>query len=322
MGIHRVCVLGGTGFVGGHLVPALAQRGFQVCVLTRHRERHRDLLVLPRVALIQANVHSDTELQAELPQCDAVINLVGLRAARPKPGEDFQSVHVELPRRVAEVCRTSGIPQLLHLSALNASPEASSGYLSSKGKGEYAIRAVAGKGAAPAITILRPAPIFGAGDQLFTRFARLLARVPVALPVPCPEAKLAPVWVKDVVQALLQTLEDRHTSGNTYDLCGPASYRLIELVRYTAQVTGRRRYIVPLSDSLSRRQARLFERLPGRPFTWDDYLALQVPAECRENGLLALAIKPSGIDAVVPRYLALGEGTSLYSSLRSMAGRD
>lgn len=322
-GIESICVLGGTGFVGQHLVPALAQRGFRVRVLTRNRERHRDLLVLPGVSLIQANVHSDAELRAELHQCNAVMNLVGRHAARTESGEDLQALHVELPRRVAEICRMEGISRLLHLSALNASPEAPSRYLRSKGEGEAALGSAAGQaGPALAVTIFRPAPIFGPEDELFNRFARLLARIPVALPLACPQAKLAPVWVNDVVQALLKALENRATFGNAYDLCGPSTYRLIELVRYTAQVTGRRRYILPLNDSLSKFHARVLQRLPGRPFTWDDYLYLQLSGTCRENGLQALAIKPSSIDAVVPRYLGVGGGNRLYSSLRCTAGRD
>ncbi len=321
-GIQSICVLGGTGFVGRHLVPALAQRGFRVRVLTRHRERHRDLLVLPRVSLIQTNVHSDAELRAELQQCNAVINLVGMRAAQRESDEDFQAIHVELPRHVAEVCRTQSIPRLLHLSALNASAQAPSRYLRSKGEGEHALRSAAGQGSAPAVTILRPAPIFGPEDELFNRFARWLARIPLALPLAFPQAKLAPVWVNDVVQALLKSLEDQSTFGNAYDLCGPSTYRLIELVRYTAQVTGRRRYILPLNDSLSKFQARVLQKLPGQSFTWDGYRHLQVPGTCRENGLQALAIKPSSIEAVVPRYLGVWGGNHLFNSLRCTAGRD
>lgn len=322
MGNKTICVLGGTGFVGRHLVPACVQHGFWVRVLTRHRERHRDLLVLPTVEVIQANVHSDVELRGELQPCDAVINLVGIRCARPASEENFQAVHVQVPRRVAEICRTQGMPRLLHLSALNASAQAVSPYLSSKGEGERALQGVAGQGQLPAITILRPAPIFGPEDQLFNRIARLLARIPVAIPLAYPEARLAPVWVQDVVQALLKSLHDRQTYGRAYDLCGPDSYRWLELVRYTARVTGRRRYILPLSHSLSRFQSRMRGALWGWSFTWDAYLSGQATGTCEENGLLALGIKPSGIDAVVPRYLGSKKRNRFYDSLRCTAGRD
>lgn len=322
MGTNTVCVLGGTGFVGRYLALALAQRGFRVRVLTRYRERHRDLLVVPRVALVQANVHSDAELQAALQPCDAVINLAGVRGARRAPRKIYQTVHVDLPRRVAQVCQTQGIARLLHLSALNASVDAKSAYLRSKGEGERMLLALADKGAAPAVTILRPAPIFGPEDALFTRFASLLARLPLVLPVACPEATLAPVWVKDVVQALLKALEERQAAGKAYDLCGPCSYRLVDLARYTAQVIGRRRHILPLNDRMSRFLARVLEKLPSQPFTWDDYLSLQVPGTCEENGLLTLGIEPTSIDAVVPGYLAAGGASRLYSSLRCTAGRD
>lgn len=321
MAIRNVCVLGGTGFVGQHLVPALGQCGYRVRVLTRHRERHRDFWVLPRVTLVEADVHSSTDLHTELQQCDAVINLVGVHSARRQTDEVLKAVHVELPRRLAEACQAQGISRLLHVSAVNASASAKSGYLRSKGEGEGALQNMAGADPALAITILRPAPIFGPQDQLFNRFARWLTRIPVALPVACPEVKLAPVWVKDVVQALLTCLEDRRTFGNAYDLCGPRTYRLVQLVRYTARVLSRRRYILPLNDSLSRWQARLLRTLSNPLFIGDNDHCLEIPEACGENGLLALGIKPIGIDAVVPKYLKFGGEEGLYSSLRCSAGR-
>ena len=319
MRIRRVCVLGGTGFVGHHLASALTRNNFRVTVLTRHRERHRELLVLPTLELVEVNVHAASDLGAALQGCDAVINLVGILNEWGRPGEDFQAAHVTLPRQVAEACRANNIPRLLHMSALNASVAAPSQYLRSKGEGERVLRAAAGS--ALALTILRPSVVFGPGDALFNRFARLLTRIPLIIPLPCPDARLAPVYVEDVVQAFLRALEDRQTWGRSYDLCGPRVYTLAELVSYTAEITGRRRHILRLNARQSRRQARLLERFPSNPLSWDNYLTLQVPSICRENGLLALGITPTGIEAVVPKYLGRHGKDDFYRVLRSTAGR-
>ena len=124
-----ICVLGGTGFVGSHLCAELVKRGHQVKVLTRQREPHRHLLVLPSLELIQANIHDEGALKQHFENCDVVINLVGILNEKGRDGSGFHTAHVELARKVITMCSTCKVPRLLHMSALNASPDEKSFYL-------------------------------------------------------------------------------------------------------------------------------------------------------------------------------------------------
>jgi NADH dehydrogenase len=315
---HHICLVGGTGFLGRHVAGRLARDGHWLRVLTRRRERHRDLLVLPTLELVETDVHYASNLMEVLKGCDVVVNLVGILNEGRGEHASFHAVHAELPRKVAEAARVSGVRRLLHVSALNAGPAAPSAYLRSKGEGEDAAHEAAQGGLA--VTSFRPSVVFGPEDSFFNRFAGLLRVVPV-LPLACPGARFAPVYVGDVAEAMARCLDDRETYDRRIELCGPRSYSLRDLVEYTAAGLGKRRLVVGLGDALSRLQGRAMGWLPGTPFSLDNYLSMQVDSVCRENGLAALDIAPTGIEAVVPRYLGGGTRTRFYDRLRGAAGR-
>jgi NADH dehydrogenase len=319
MSIKKVCVLGGTGFVGRHLCCELSRRKLAVRVLTRRRERSRDLLVIPTLEIVETNVHSVADLSIEMKGCDAVINLVGILNEGKGSGKDFASVHGELPAKVAEACRYNRIPRMVHMSALHASPEGPSKYLKYKAEGENAVHGWAREGLAA--TSFRPSVIFGFDDDFFNRFATLLAMSPVVFPLACPDARFAPAYVEDVVRAFADCLEDKRTHGQRYDLCGPKQYSLRELVEYTAEVAGLHRRIIGLGNGLSKLQARVLELVPGKPFTRDNYLSLQVDSVCEHNGFETLGIQPHSLESVVPTYLGRRGRKSLYTRLRTAAGR-
>jgi uncharacterized protein YbjT (DUF2867 family) len=302
MKIRRICVLGGTGFVGHHLLYQLSSEGRSLRVLTRHRERHRDLLLLPGMELVQADVHDPLTLQEQLQGCDAAINLVGILNDRSADGAHFRRAHVELPRKLVEACLATGVRRLLHMSAINAdATQAPSQYLRSKGEGEDLVHAAAGQGLQ--VTSFRPSTIFGPGDGFLNRFAALLRVSPFFFPLACPESRFAPVFVGDVVQAYAQALENPATYGRRYELCGPKIYTLRELVRYVAELLVLRRAVVGLGDRVSRLQARIFQHVPGQPFTMDNYLSLQVDSVCGSNGLAELGITPVSLEAIAPTYI-------------------
>ena len=154
-----VCVLGGTGFVGKLLCAELVQRGNRVKVLTRQRERHRELLVLPSLELIQADVHNETGLRQHFADCDAVINLIGILNEKGRDGSGFHAAHVELARKVITMCSSCKVSRLLHMSALNANPDEKSFYLRTKGEAENYVHTFAVNNIA--VTSFRPSVIFG-----------------------------------------------------------------------------------------------------------------------------------------------------------------
>ena len=190
MSYKTICVLGGTGFVGQHMVNRLTQHGYKVRVLTRRRERHRSLLVNPDVTLIEADIHDRDSLVRNFSGIDIIINLVGILNESGKKGEGFQHAHVELPRTIVAAALASGVGRLLHMSALNAdAKETNSLYLKSKGEGEDLLHAAASEGLL--VTSFRPSVIFGPGDSFFNRFAALL-NISTAVPAGLSEQPLCP----------------------------------------------------------------------------------------------------------------------------------
>ncbi len=316
--MQTIAIIGGTGFVGTHIVSALAKQRYNVRVLTRRRERKRDLLVFPTLKLVETNLYDQTALTQALAGCDAVINLCGILNEQQSGG--FERVHATLAQMVAEACQSNGIPRLLHMSALHAGADAPSEYLRSKGRGERAVMAWLDRGLG--VTVFAPSVIFGLGDSFFNRFAGLLKMSPGGIfPLARAGARFAPVYAGDVAQAFLIALQDEDTVGNTYELCGPTRYSLRELIEYTASLTGSACRIVELGDRLGRAQAAILGRMPGQPFSTDNYLSLSVDSVCSENGLAALGIEQTTLESVVPSYLGEHHREGRNRRFRNTAGR-
>ena len=321
MKIKRICILGGTGFVGGHLVNQLAKQGYSLKLLTRNRERHRKFIVMPNVELVNADLFASDTLMAEFRGCDAVINLIGILNGSE---QQFQTVHAELPQRVIAACQATGIKRYLHMSALNANNDnVTSEYLKSKAAGNQAAHQGAEHGIG--VTSFAPSVIFGPGDSFFNRFAALLKMSPV-LPLACPNARFAPVYVGDVAAAMQTALSNESTIGQHYELCGPRIYTLRELVEYTAQLIGHKRVVWGLSDKMSLRQAKvfdwLFKWLPGdTPFSVDNYQSLQLDSICNQDGLGALGIHPKSVESIMPRLLGGEHRSARYHQFRGLSRR-
>ncbi|MEO8767708.1 MAG: complex I NDUFA9 subunit family protein [Nitrosospira sp.] len=313
MKINNVCIIGGSGFVGKHIANLLTTQEISLRIPTRHRERSKELLVLPTVDVVEANVHDDAALDRLLIGMDAVINLVGILHG------DFRSAHVELPRKIVAACNRNGIARLLHMSALKAGIDRPSAYLRSKGEGE---RIVMESGLMT--TIFRPSVIFGPGDSFLNLFAKLARWLPV-LPLASPDAKFQPVFVENVAHAFAASLTAPETFGQNYDLCGPKCYRLRQLVEYAAHVTGHDPAIIGLNDSLSYLQALMMEFLPGKLMTRDNYYSMKVDSVCGSGALSNFTevwgIRPTELEEVAPLYLANHMPRERYDRYRNRAGR-
>lgn len=319
--IHRprtICILGGSGFVGRHLANELIRKGFAVRIPTRNRQRHRDLLVLPGVDLVDADVFDAGSLTRLVRGSQAVINLVGILNERGHDGSGFKKVHVGLVEALISACQESGVTRLMQMSALKANAErGASHYLRSKGRAEQLIKDMSGDELR--FTIFRPAPIFGADDSFTNRFAGLLRASPV-LPLAQPNSRFAPVYIGDVVQAFVRALEAPDTFGRSYELCGPEIYSLREIVEFIRAQLGVRRVVLPLPLWLARIQAWLCDYLiPGKPFSLDNLRSLSVASVCSENGLQALGIKAHAMSTLAPAYLA--PAADPMAALRQTTGR-
>ena len=293
---QRIVILGGTGFVGSHLVPRLHADGHQIKLLSRNRELRRDLTVLPRASVVTANVYDEETLRRLLAGADVAINLVGVLNERGNDGSGFRKAHIELTEKLIAACGAAGVRRLLQMSALRAG-EGESFYLKTRGEAEAKV-----KSSALAWTIFRPSVIFGPGDGLFFRFAQLLRMTPV-LPLARAHAKFTPVYVGDVAEAFARAIAHKHTAAHTYELFGPRTIELGELVRWTAAMIGKRRWIIALPDALGAMQAYVGEWLPGKPISRDNFRSLKLDSIGTNDGLAALGIVATPMEVVMPALL-------------------
>jgi len=289
--MDKIAILGGTGFIGRQLIEQLASK--QQALITASRQTNPPNL--PATTIKQVDIHQLDQLTELLNGCSAVINLVGILNGS---AQQFDQAHHQLVNNMIAACKENGIHRVIHISALNASPQGPSNYLQSKAKGEQALR-----DSGLSYTILQPSVVFGAEDQFLNRFKQLLKFSPM-LPLAKAHSRFAPVFVGDVVQAITICLRQENTIGHTYELCGPKVYSLQELVQKTAQWSGKRRWIMPISDRIAYAQATLFEYLPSKPLTRDNLRSLEQDSVCQVNGLNALGIIATNLESVAPQYLA------------------
>ena len=312
MEITTVCVLGGSGFVGRHICHQLAAVGYRVRVLTRDRERAKELILLPTVELIETDVHDEAELARVTRGAEALINLIGvLHDGRGK--QSFREAHVEMARKVVATCRNTGARRYLHMSALNASASGPSAYLRSKGEAESIVRS-----ADLPVTVFRPSVIFGPADRFLNLFAKLMRVLPVVV-LGSPAARFQPVFVEDVAAAFVKSLEDVKSFGKSYDLCGPKIYTLRELVEYVGKTVGHARPVIGLNDRLSYWQAFAMEMLPVKLLTRDNYYSMKADSVCHCD--FPFGLQPTALEAIAPGWLGRQTPRSRYQQYRNQAGR-
>lgn len=309
--MNRTVILGGSGFVGTALANRLTSEGDQVTVLCRNPQSRRDVSAVAGVRVQALDVYDEKALAGVLQGADVLINLVGILNEKGRDGSGFERAHVTLLEGALRACRAAGVNHLVQMSALGAG-QGMSHYLRSKGRAELLV-----KSSKLNWSIVRPSVIFGPQDSFLNRFADLLRLTPV-LPLACPESRFQPVYVGDVAGAMTRLSRPGAPSGQILNLVGPQQYSLRELVHYVAELTGRRRLIVGLPDSLARLQAALLDFVPGKPFSTDNYRSLQLPSVSDDNGLLALGIEPTPLEAIAPRYLA---PRHRFAAARRRAGR-
>lgn len=306
--LERVLVLGGSGFIGRHFVAQLARREIKVTVPARRRERAKHLILLPTVDVVQADVTDPQVLARLVRNKDVVVNLIGILHG------DFTRFHVELPRALVAACREAGVKRLLHMSALGADVNGPSAYQRSKGAGEQVMLEARDLD----VTVFRPSVVFGPEDHFLNRFAAMARFLPV-LAVPCPQARFQPVYVGDVARVMLRSIEDTESHGRALELGGPHEYALNQLVSLVCDMTGRRRFVLGLSDRLSYLQAAVLEHLPGRLMTRDNYLSMKVPNVTAAG--FPYGIAPQPLEAIAPGYLRPSGPQKRYPQLRWRARR-
>jgi NADH dehydrogenase len=306
MKIRNVLVLGGSGFLGRHIIAEMARRVMNVTVPTRRRERAKQLILLPTVQVVEADMLEPGALEGLAKDHHAVINLVGVlhgRRGRPDErgpnnyGPDFARAHVEVAQAAVRACRAAGIRRLVHVSAIGADSRAPSEYLRSKGIGEQAVLAAGDLD----VTVFRPSVVFGPEDQFLNRFAMLASLFPV-IGIPCADARFQPVYVGDVARAVVDCLDEPGTFGQRYDVAGPRQYTMRQLFEFVCRVTGRHRFLFDLPDWMASAQARLLELSPVPIMSRDNLRSMEVPSITGEP--FPFGKLPQSLEAIAPTYLA------------------
>jgi uncharacterized protein YbjT (DUF2867 family) len=300
-----VTVFGGSGFLGRHVVRALAKREYRIRVAVRRPELAGHLQPLGRVGQIhpvQANVRHPASVQAAMRDSGVVVNLVGI--LNPTGQQTFEAVHARASGTVAKAAADIGA-RVVHVSAIGADENSASVYARTKAAGEKAVL-----DAVPSATIVRPAVVFGPEDQFTNRFAAL-ARLSPALPlIGGGHTRMQPVFVGDVATAVAHAVDSKTKPGATYELGGPEVLTMREIMQLICKITDRDRALVTLPFGLAKLQALFLQFAPGALKLTPDQVELlktdKVVSDAASAAGLTLAglgISPDSMEAVAPQYL-------------------
>ena len=310
-----VTVFGGSGFIGRHVVRALAQDGWRVRVATRRPDLAHHLQPLGKagqIQAVQANVRFPASVVAAVRDADAVVNLVGIQVE--SGAQTFEASHVAGARAIAEAARDAGVTNFVLMSGIGVDEHSASPYVRSRALGEAATLE-----ALPGAIILRPSVVFGPEDHFFNRFATL-ARFMMTLPLfGGGEAKMQPVYVGDVAKAVALALAGKAAAGTVYELGGPRAMSVREIMQFICDTIGRKRVLLPLPAAIGQFAAGVTETMnrlgfglypPALLLTRDQAKMLgednvvSAEAVARGRTLEGLGISPESVEAIVPGYLA------------------
>ncbi len=302
-----IVVFGGSGFVGKHVVRALARAGKRVRVAMRRPHLGHELRLMGdvgQVQIVQANVRYPESVAGALVGASGVVNLVGVLAESGK--QRFKALHEDAPAVIAKAASASGITRFVHVSALGAAPKGAR-YARSKFAGELAARA-----ALPTTCVLRPSIIFGPGDTFFNRFADMAKFAPALPLIGGGKTRFQPIYVGDVAGAVCAALDNPDAQGRAYELGGPRIYTFKHLLAFTLAEIDRKRALLPIpffiAQPLGMAMDLAFKLIPfaGAPLTGDQVAMLRhdsvVSAGAASLADLGIG-QPESIEAVVPTYL-------------------
>jgi NADH dehydrogenase len=299
-----ITVYGGSGFLGRHVVRALAKRNYRIRVAVRRPELAGHLQPLGRVGQIhavQANLRYAPSVETAARDADVLINLVGILFEGGR--QRFDVVHRFGAEQVALAASAHGA-QLIHVSAIGADENSPSHYARSKAQAESLVLS-----AVPQATIIRPSIVFGAEDGFFNRFAAL-ARLAPALPlIGGGHTRFQPVFVGDVATTIAEAVDGKTRPGTIYELGGPDVKTFKELMQFVLATIERKRLLIPLPFALAKLKASVLQYLPNPPLTPDQVELLRTDnvvseaAQREQRTLQGLGIAPDSFAAIVPSYL-------------------
>ena len=310
--LDKITIIGGMGFIGSQLAAKLSKFCKKIVILTRNKASNSGITVLPNLEIIQVNVNDERILKEHTKGSDVLINLAGILNEFDKINT-FKLVHNDLVKKISNTIQANKIKRFLHISSLNANPTSSSNYLKTKGMAEEFL--LENTSSFCKVTIFRPSVVFGEKDSFFNKFAKILKFSPI-FPLACSSAKFMPIYIHDLTDFIIDSINNTKTYNTSIDITGPKEYTFRELINLTLKFLGIRRLVIPLGDNLSKLQAIIFERLPGKLFSIDNYHSLKVDSVSSEGFKGTTCVED-----IVPTYLNRLKNKSHVKKLRKKSGR-
>ena len=308
LNLNKIVILGGTGFIGSELAAKMSRLSQNVTILTRDIETNKDLKLVPNIELIACNINDERILREKFKNADLVVNAVGV--LNEFGDSTFKLLHYLLIKKISASMRINKVKRLLHISSLNADIRAKSEYLRTKGKAEDYLLSETRDFCN--VTVFRPSIVFGDNDSFFNKFAMIL-KFALIFPLACHNSKFMPIYVGDFTDFIISTISNNKTYNTKIDVTGPKEYTFREIIDITLKILKIKRIIIPLNNTLSKIQAYIFQRLPGKIFTMDNFKSLQV------DSVSADGFKgTTSIEDVVPKYLNVNDK---FKDLRKKSGR-
>ncbi len=306
-----VTVFGGSGFVGGQIVRALARKGLRVRVAVRRPGKGYRLRMLGdvgQIEVVQANLRDAASVARALDGAEGVINCVAVM--HEVGGQTFQTLHVDGAATLAEAAAAQGIERFVQISAIGADANSPARYGRSKAEGEAAVRAHV-----PTAVVIRPSVVFGQDDHFFNSFAQMALMAPVLPLVGGGETKFQPVFVGDVAAAVARAITDPDCAGKTYELGGPTAHSFKVLMELMLAEIHRKRALVPVpfgiagvlgfGGDLVVGAHGVLGLIPLPPVTSDQVQMLKADNVVAPGalGLADLGIAPTAMEPILPTYL-------------------
>lgn len=290
----KIFISGGTGFVGGHLVRELLQRGHQLRLLTHQRRQASD-----GIEQVEGDVSRPETFEEALNGCDAAINLVGIIREFPSKNVTFRKLHVQATDNLLMAARKGGVRRYLQMSALGTRPDAVAEYHRTKWQAEELVRA-----SGLEWTIFRPSLIFGPKDAFINMLADQLRLAPVMPVIGSGSYRLQPIHADDVARCFALALEKPETVGQSYELCGNDRMSYEELLDTIAVTIGRSKPFKPHAPlGLMKMIIPIMQSLPQFPITSDQLQMLLEESICDGVWQKTFGFQPLGFKEGIGEYL-------------------
>ena len=316
----NIGLLGGTGFIGSVLSNTLVKRGHTIRISTRKTNHGRHLWVLPNTTVNEVDLNKQEEIDSFYRGCDILINLIGILNEKKDDGRGFTYAHTELTNRAIQTSKTNKIGHFIQISSIGADSNSKSNYQKTKGDAENLISSKLNMN--QRASIIRPSVVFGPNDKFINKFASLIKIFKGRIPLACPNSLLQPIFVDDLVSAIIAVIEEPKYREPVYEVGGPDVLQLVDIIRYICNILEIKDRIIPLNSFFSSVQAEFLEHIPGKPFSRDNLRSLKNNSVCNKlPGLRDLGVKPTAMNEVVPKYLSNKTYKDRFAHYRNSSGR-